>query len=140
MRLRKVGKILVIAAAFLGLTALGGCTVDEQDDTKVKDLDFTVLKESEIPEDIMALIEERKGEEFKVTKTSEPYTYIIVGYGEQKTSGYSVQVEELYLGENAIYVDTELMGPAKDEAVKEEPTYPYIVIKMEQRDEPIIFK
>ncbi len=140
MKLRKIGKFLVIAAAFFGFAVLGGCTVGEQNDTKVKDIDFTVLKESEIPKDIMELIEERKGKEFKITKTSEPYTYIIVGYGEQKTSGYSVRVEELYLGENAIYVDTELMGPAKDEAVREETTYPYIVLKMEQRDEPIIFE
>jgi len=139
MKLRKLGKMLILTAAFVGIMAFGGCDVEDRDDKKVKDLDFTVLKENEIPEDLMELIEKKKGKEFRVTKTSEPYTYIIVGYGEQKTSGYSIQVEELYLGEKAIYVDTELMGPSKDEAVNQVTTYPYIVIKIEKRDEPIIF-
>lgn len=140
MKLIKAGKVLAVVAVLSGLLVLGGCSVGEQEDVKVKDLDFTVLKESEIPEDIKSLIEGKKEQEFKIAKTSEPYTYIIVGYGRQKTSGYSIQVEELYLGKNAIYVDTELMGPAKDEAVKSEASYPYIVIKLEQREEPVIFK
>ena len=31
--------------------------------------------------------------------------------GEQPSSGYSIAVEDLYLTENAVYVDTELLGP-----------------------------
>ncbi len=139
MKLKKFQRILMIITLVLAFMLLGGCDTEDED-VKVKDLDFTVLKESEIPKDIMELIEQKKTEEFKVTKTSSPYTYIIVGYGKQKTCGYSIKVEELYLGEKAIYVDTELVGPAKDEAVREEASYPYIVIKLEEREEPIVFE
>lgn len=140
MKLKKLKKVLVIMTTVLAFMMLGGCGNTDDEDVKIKDLDFTVLKESEIPEDIMEIIEQKKSQEFKVTKASEPYTYIIVGYGKQKTSGYSIQVEELYLGEKAVYVNTELLGPSKDEAVKEEASYPYIVIKLEQREEPIVFE
>ncbi len=139
MKPKNVQKILMIIMAVLAFMLLGGCNTEDED-VKIKDLDFTVLKESEIPKDILELIEQKKAEEFKVTKTSSPYTYIIVGYGKQKTGGYSIQVEELYLGKKAIYVDTELVGPAKDETVRKEASYPYIVIKLEEHEEPIVFE
>ncbi len=130
--------MLIILTVFLLMLA-AGCNTGEED-VKVKELDFTVLKESEIPEDVMELIEQKKSEEFKITKTSSPYTYIIVGYGKQKTGGYSIKVEELYLGKEAVYVNTELVGPDKAETVKQEASYPYIVIKLEEREEPVVFK
>ena len=43
-------------------------------------------------------------------------------------------------GKNAIYVDVSLIGPAAGEQVNEMPTTPYIVIKIEKREEPVIFK
>ena len=119
---------------------LQGCKIENQEDKKVQDLDFTVLKEKEIPQDILAMIEEKKQEAFQFTKTSGPYTYLAVGYGKQKTSGYSIQVEDVYLGENAIYVKTALLGPKKDEAVSEVETFPYVVVKIEARDETVVFK
>ena len=140
MKLSRLIRLLVAVAVMSVFMVIGGCGDADDEDVKVKDLEFTVLKESEIPKDIMELIEQKKSQEFKVTKTSEPYTYIIVGYGKQKTGGYSIQVEDLYLGEKAVYVDTELLGPVKGETVKEEASYPYIVIKLEQREEPIVFE
>ena len=119
---------------------LQGCKIENQEDKKIQDLDFTVLKEKEIPQDILTMIAAKKQEPFQFTKTSGPYTYLAVGYGKQKTSGYSIQVEDVYLGENAIYVKTALLGPKKDEAVSEIETFPYVVIKTEARDETVIFK
>ena len=40
---------------------------------------------------------------------------------------------------NAIHVQTMLIGP-KEENLKDEPSYPYLVIRMEYRDEPVIFE
>lgn len=129
------------AIILMGLCiVLHGCKVEEQTDKKVKDLEFTVLQEKEIPKDILDMIESKKNEAFRFTKTSGPYIYIAVGYGKQSTSGYSIQVEDVYLGENAIYIETSLLGPKKDEAVSEIETYPYVVVKIEGREEPVVFK
>ena len=45
-----------------------------------------------------------------------------------------------YLTSNAILFDTELVGPRKGEQVSSGPSYPYIVIKTEKRDESTIFE
>ena len=50
-------------------------------------------------------------------------------------------VNALYLTENAIYADTTLLGPdPSDTGVKKNsPSYPYIVIKTEFLDKPVVF-
>lgn len=57
--------------------------------------------------------------------------YISIGYGEQKTGGYSIAVDALYLTDDAIHVSTSLLGPditgQKEGAGK--PSTPYIVLK-----------
>ena len=74
-----------------------------------------------------------------MTYTTKDYTYLVAGYGTQPTSGYSISVDDVYLGENAIYVNVNLLGPEKDEQVTETATTPYIVIKIEKREESVIF-
>lgn len=126
--------LLLCVAVFL----LCSCSVE--DGEKVQDLEFTVVEEKEIPEELLAMIEEKKTDTMRHTWVNGEYVYVIVGYGEQKTSGYSISVDEFYLGKNAIYVDTSLIGPSKEEKVSETLTYPYIVIKTEKREEPFVFR
>ena len=65
---------------------------------------------------------------------------IAEGYGKQETSGYSIEVAEIYETENAIYVQTDLIGPSNDEKIVERPTYPYIVLKTESIDKNVVFR
>ena len=62
------------------------------------------------------------------------------GYGTRPTSGYSIKVKALYETENAVYIQTELLGPSKEEKITEKQTYPYVVVKMEWIDKNIIFE
>ena len=63
-----------------------------------------------------------------------------MGYGTQQTNGYSISVEELYETRNAIYINTNLLGPAKGEAVSEVESYPYIVVKIDYLDKSVVFE
>ncbi len=138
LRLVKYGVCILGAAAVL----LSGCAKEEKDSLqKIKDLEFTVLAEENIPEDLKAVIEEKKADAFKVTYQDNGFLYICVGYGEQVSGGYSITVNDLYLTENAIYVDTTLIGPdpAEGTAKKNTPSYPFIVIKTEFVDKPVVF-
>lgn len=128
--------LLLCVAVFL----LCSCSMSKEDGEKVQDLDFTVVGEKEIPPELLEMIEEKKTEAMKYTWINGEYLYVIVGYGEQKTSGYSIAVDEFYLGKNAIYVDTSLIGPSKEEKVNETLTYPFLVIKTEKREEPVVFR
>ena len=63
-----------------------------------------------------------------------------VGYGAQKTGGYSICVKDLYLTDSSIVLDTTLLGPKySDEKKVMEESYPYIVIKTEYIDALVIF-
>lgn len=104
-----------------------------------KELDFTVVEETEIPEELKSIIDEKKEAEFKLTYTSDGSLYLVVGIGRQETGGYSISVKDLYLQEGSICLETESMGPSQGETVSKTPSYPYIVLKLPYREEPVMF-
>lgn len=135
--MKKIKMILMGTWAFLILT---GCAMLSEERVKLRDLDFTVLSEEKIPEELKSIIEEKKTQAFKLTYSDNEYLYISIGYGEQATGGYSIAVNELYLTDNAVYVNTNLLGPDASEKNNPAVTYPYIVIKTEYLDETVIFE
>ena len=124
----------------LTICVLAGCGVQTRDEERLKDLEFTVLDPEKIPEELRNVLEEKKAEPFKVTYEDEGYTYICVGYGEQKSSGYCIIVEDLYLTSNAVYVETELLGPGNGEETAAATTCPYIVLKLENMGKSVVFQ
>ena len=143
--MRKImnGKMLLIACLLLWtflVRFLTGCSVEKEDQEKVRDLEFSVVGEAELPEELKNLVLEKRTAPFKLTYSNDQGLYIAVGYGEQPTGGYSITVNELYLTENSIVVDTELKGPEKGEEVGAEKSYPYIVVRTEYLENPVIFQ
>lgn len=130
------GVIIVIAAVILILIS---CKITGTSSKKVSDLDYTVVEDQDVPEELMKIIKEKKQNSLRLTYSTKDYIYIVAGYGIQPTSGYSIKLNEIYLGQNSIYLDTNLIGPTKGEQVNDKETYPYIVIKIEKRDEPVVF-
>lgn len=123
------------------LLMLTSCNkMKKQEETKIKDLDFTMVDEADIPDVIMDKIEESKGEPFKFSFSDGQYLYIVVGYGEQPTGGYSIQVKEVYETKDYVVVLTELLGPNKDDNVTMSLSYPYVVIKTEDLSLPVYYK
>ncbi len=137
------GKLLLVAGLFawvLAVRLLTGCSVDKTAQDKVRDLDFTVVGETDLPQELKDLVAEKKMAPFKLTYSNDQGLFIVVGYGEQVTGGYSISVRELYLTENSIVIDTELQGPPKGEEVGAEKSYPYIVVQTEYLENPVIFQ
>lgn len=128
---------LTILFTAIGLTA---CKTENTDIKKLKDLDFTVVEDADLPGELKEIIDEKKAEPFKLTYTNKDNLYIVVGYGKQNSGGYSIQVNELYLTKNAIYINTNLIGPSKEDMVSQGITYPYVVVKLELREERVVFK
>ena len=131
----------VAAAMLLLCVVLTGCGMSGERNIKLRDLDFTVLSEEKIPEELKTVIAEKGSEPFRLTYSDNQNLYISIGYGEQKTGGYSIAVYELYLTDDAVHVSTSLLGPditgQKSGAGK--PTTPYIVIKTELLDKTVIY-
>ncbi len=133
-------RILLCLLAVTAAAMLSGCTFLSEERIKLRDLDFTVLSEEKIPEELMSIIEEKKKEPFQITYTDKEYLYICVGYGEQATGGYSIAVNELYLTDTAVYASTSLLGPESADKNNATPSYPCIVIKTEYLDQTVIFE
>ena len=93
------------------MALLSACTMLSEEKIKLRDLDFTVLSEDKIPEQLKSIIEEKKAQPFQITYTDNVNLYICIGYGEQETGGDSIAVNELYLTDANIFVSTSLLGP-----------------------------
>ena len=131
---------IILAAGLTAALALCGCKVSKEDGKKVRDLEFSVVGDGDVPAELKQIISEKTLQPFKLTFSDEQNLYIVVGYGPQSTGGYSIAVKELYLTENSIVIDTELLGPEKGENPAPETSYPYVVVKTENLENPVIFQ
>ncbi len=129
-------KQYILVSVFVLSFLLYGCSAATEKE-KIQDLEFTIISEENIPKELKDIIEEKKEGEFKLTYANAQDLYIVVGYGSQTTGGYSIEVPELYLTKESIIVDTNLIGPEGDAVVKT--SYPYVVIKTEWREEPVLY-
>lgn len=78
------------------------------------ELEIKIVTEEEIPEELMSLIEKNKKNPFRLTFADQGKLYLAEGYGEQKTTGYSVEVDRLCETQEAVHIHTGLLGPEKE--------------------------
>lgn len=103
-------------------------------------VDFTVVSFDDIPKELTAEIESKKSEDFRITYSADGWLYIARGYGMQNSGGYSIAVKEVSMADNAVYFDSELIGPKQGEAVNKLATYPYVVVKLEDAGQSVVFR
>ena len=127
-------------ALILALFFMMGCGIRKLQPEKVEDLEYTILTEEDIPEDFYTMLEEKKASPMMLTFLDDEWLFIGVGYGTQKTSGYSITVDSMYLSPDGIYLDTTLYGPKPEETVTQVESYPYLVLRTERREESVIFE
>ena len=99
-----------------------------------------MVAETDIPQELKDIIGQKQQSPFKLTFSDDQNLYIVVGYGQQSTGGYSIAVNDLYLTDNSIVLKTELIGPEKGEVTGSEASYPFIVIKTEMSELPVVFQ
>lgn len=133
-------KIIPGVLAAMLLLSLCGCKIERKDPAKIKDLEFTIVEEPDLPDELRTIIKEKKQAAFKITYTDQNALYIAVGYGAQATGGYSISVNELYLTANAIFIKTNLIGPGREEKISAARSFPYVVVKTELLDESVVFE
>lgn len=131
-------KVILPLCLFLLLSAVSGCSQTKVP-KKVSSIEYTVVKGPDIPEDLDVLIKERKTEPFSMTYAEKNQLYVVKGFGEQKTGGYSIRIRDFYQAEKEMVFLSELIGPKEDAKVSKKASYPYIVIKLEYRKDPVLF-
>lgn len=104
------------------------------------DMDFTVCEAGRLPAELVELIEGKKAEPFRLTFTTREYMYIVVGYGAQPRGGCSVTVNELYRTEDAVHIKTNLVGVEGETIRIDGMTYPYVAVKCENQNLPVVYE
>ena len=101
----------VISICLCALFCLSfGCTSKKEE--RLQEIDFTVVDDDEIPEELKTIIDQKKTGEFKLTYADQDELYIVVGYGKQLTGGYSIQFPDVYLTKENIVVTSVLQTAA----------------------------
>ena len=134
--MKRISSIFTVSLLVL-ILGLTGCGLQKTGTQKVRDLDYTVVTEQELPEELQ---NERYTEDFKMTCMLDDSLYIVRGFGMQETGGYSIQVQDLYLAQNAIYFEADLIGPENGAEAEKAVSYPYIVVKTERLEENVVFE
>lgn len=143
MKLVKTGKRMTAFTILAVILTLGmfGCGTADTEEDKIKDIEFTVVGEDQQPDSLKDIIAEKSTDPFQISYTLGEELYIAVGYGQQPSGGYSICVNAFYETQDALIIDTTLIGPGKAENVTNTPTRPYIVVKTENiADKTIEFK
>ncbi len=139
-RKKRWQRVAVLALFLLGVILLNtGCASRPQKTRKLRDLEYVIVDKDLIPSELQLLIEENKSMPFKLTYLDQGQLYIVEGYGAQPTTGYSVEVKSLYETEDAIYIHTNLLGPGKEEGIKEISTFPYVAVQLEALEKKVMF-
>lgn len=136
-------RLLAYAAAIAimaGLASAGGCGIEKTDGSKISDMAYEMVEEEDLPEELKAKIEEKKPADFKLTYEADGYLYVVRGYGEQETGGYSIQILDFYMTQNAVVFHTNLIGPSKGETKNVAPSYPYLTVRAKDPEKNVIFK
>lgn len=131
--------IIILFMVMIGCL-LCACENSDDKEKKLGELEFEILTDENIPNEVKDIINERQKSEFMTTYTDGKDLYIIIGYGKQATGGYSIRVDELYETKNNIYIGTTFMGPDKNETVTQVETYPTIVVRLKYIDKSVVFK
>ena len=136
--MKKAG--IILSVWYLGfMIFLTGCEVKRVADTKKDEVEFTVVEDGDIPAELKEIINANKKDEIKMSYEDGGYMYVIRGYGEQKSGGYSIAVNELYMAKDGLHVNTSLLGPPPDKKLSKEPSYPYLVLKTQCREAAVVF-
>lgn len=133
----------VMAAAVL-LLLCAGCSADVLTKKEGRDLEFTVVSRSELPEEVEAVLDEHLGTSFQTACQYKDSLYLLCGYPPQSAGGYSIRVNRLTAADDAIYFQAELVGPegaiTGEPEDAEEKSAPWIAVKTEYLDLPVIFE
>lgn len=120
---------------FLCLT---GCSLADGEQKRVA-VEFQVVAYDEAPQKLQEIVENHKKEEIKMTWEGKDGLYLIRGYGEQPTGGYSISADAVELAEDGLHVTTTLISPQKEPAVKEA-SYPCIILFVKNTGQEVTFE
>ena len=88
----KKTKAVLLGVILWSLLLISGCNFIRIEEEPRKPLEYSIVKNEEIPAELAALIQEKKKNEFQLTYQCEKDLFLVKGYVEQMSGGYSISV------------------------------------------------
>ncbi|HIR14928.1 MAG TPA: protease complex subunit PrcB family protein [Candidatus Choladousia intestinavium] len=132
--------LTIVGLTVLLLPVLFGCGKKEDDRSGRSEVDFEVVPKEELPAPLAEAVEENKKDEIRMTYMDGEDLYLVRGYGEQATGGYSISVLECSEDEEKVYLDTRLLGPENPDEISRDPSYPYLALRIDMRDKEVVIQ
>lgn len=130
---------IVLYAMLMIVLTITGCSIQSDLTEKKADIEICLISNDQIPEEFMEKINEAKYQDMKLSFQDQENLYIARGYGVVKNGNYSISVNALYETENAICIETTLIGPPVEEQQEGIESTPYVVLKLPLSDKTVIF-
>jgi hypothetical protein len=146
--LRRLGRICLLL--LFCMCIFTGCTWYQVKEDG-EELTYDICDDTMLPEELLTVINSKKEEAFNLTYSNNTYTYIVICSGRQDRDDVGVEIEKMYMDENAIYVESVLkqistsgdVGNADtgntDAGNVDTVTWPYTVIRINKTTMPVIF-
>ena len=127
--------LLIVGALVFSVTGCHKATESER-----TDVEFSVMTDEELPEELLAVIEKNMEKEMRLTWMDGEEMYLIRGYGKQVSGGYSVAVAECAQDEETLWFDTRLIGPPDEESRSGMVSCPYLVVKIAATEKEVVIE
>lgn len=139
----------IFAGILIALVFLNSCREIRKDEIRGEALEFQIVEEDKIPEEMKEQIEREQERPFQMVYGDGDRLYIGQGYGGQEEEGYRIQIDLCLEGKDAIYVHSILLGPGSAKAAEDSgdtfiregaaSAMPYIVFSVEWSEKQVIF-
>ncbi len=139
MRYKKWILCFLVVGLLLGMFGCQGEEQQERTYANMTDLTYEIVSGSDVPHKVNEKIFKEKEKGFGFTYRDGEIMYIAFGFGRQNTGGFSIQMAAAKENEREILVEAKLIAPGPEEVVSTSPSYPYMILKVENVEKDVQF-
>ena len=140
--MRYVKRVLLAATVLLLLMMVISCgekPTPKRTYESMQDAVYEIVSGSNVPHKVNEKIFKERDKGFGFSYRDNEGMYIAFGFGRQNTGGFSIQLAAVKENEDEILIEAKLIAPAPEEVVSTSPSYPYMILKMEDTEKNVEF-
>ncbi len=131
--------VLIILLLTAVLVSCGKQEAPKRTYENMQDAVYEIVSGSEVPHKVNEKIYKEREKGFGFSYRDNEGMYIAFGFGRQNTGGFSIQLVAVKENEDEILIEAKLIAPAPEEVVSTSPSYPYMILKMEDTSKNVEF-
>ena len=105
----------------------------------MQDAVYEIVSGSDVPHKVNEKIFKERDKGFGFSYRDNEGMYIAFGFGRQNTGGFSIQLAAVKENEDEILIEAKLIAPAPEEVVSTSPSYPYMILKLDNTEKNVEF-